>query len=518
MALNELDEIRDDAQRARLLREGVPGQQRGMDDLARRMGASSPQQGAALRAAPPADMSELKTRLTAPPPSVAPPMTPAAGYGPNSQVNMNPPQLTTREKLTYQNPADIAEAKARLSAKPAAAAPAPAVPPRNVPLNTGPAYNAGRAVGTVARVAGPALAGAGVVGGMGTYKIDDPDVDSSAGGTIRAVANGDFSGARRSLSKGALETGMDLAGSAAGAIDAVLPGQRATNALNSTLKSRFGDQLQIADPAALRAAVGLGERVTLTPDAQRRVAAGETAGVSNAKPTVAAPAAAPATQPQRASNVGSTSVAPQPRTIEGVATAASQPDSYRLGENAVEIIRPGGDQTVQVWRPDGSSHTVQSNDFYSGKVNSTIDQGARIRAAAGAAAERDAGQTETERKMSVEGVKGVAQQRVQNEGSLANQRLQNEGSLATANVRNDPKVIPPAPIKDVMGQPTGKTTPGYRLGEDGKSWVEMPVQGGAKAQPTAASIKKLQDNAKNPKALEAFKNEFGLDPMTYLKK
>lgn len=509
MALNELDEIRDDAQRARLLREGVPGQQRGVDDLARRMGGGSPQQGAALRAAPPADMSELKTRLTAPPPSAAPPMTPAAGYGPNSQVNMNPPQLTTREKLTYQNPDDIAEAKARLSAKPAAAAPAPAVPPRNVPLNTGPAYKAGRAVGTVARVAGPALAGAGVVGGMGTYKIDDPDVDSSASGTIRAVANGDFSGARRSLSKGALETGMDLAGSAAGAIDAVLPGQRATNALNSTLKSRFGDQLQIADPAALRAAVGLGDRVTLTPDAQRRVAAGETAGVSNAKPTVAAPA----TPAQRPSNAGSTTAAaPSPSTIAGVASA-SQPDSYRLGENAVEIIRPGGDQTVQVWRPDGSSHTVQSNDFYSGKVNSTIDQGSRIRAAAGAAAERDAGQTETERKIAVENVKGVAQQRVQNEGSLA---------VASAPARTATEVPPGTPQKDLMGNTTGYS-PSFQKQPDG-SWKAVPVQGMptvSKPKPKMADgdiLKAAQEQLKkNPGArdeINARLGSWGLQPLT----
>lgn len=499
----ELDEIRRDARTAQMLREGVPGQQRGMDQLRQRLTGVNPQLGEALRSQAPADMSELRTRLAPAPAPVAAPPTPAAGMGPNSQVNMNPEPRTFREKVTYQNPAANDELKARLKAAPEAAKP-PAVPPRNVPLNTAAtsprAYSAGQAVGKIARVAGPAAAGATVVSGMGNYQIDDPAVDSSAAGTIRAVADGDLAGAGRSLSKGALETGMDLAGSAAGVIDTVIPGQPATTALNKAIKSQFGDQVKIGDPAALRAAVGLGERVTLTPEAQRRVAAGETANVPNVQP----PAAAPAAPVQRPSSVGSPSAAPAPART--VAQAAANPDNYQLGVNAVEVIRPGGDHTVQVWRPDGSGHTVQANDFYSGRVNQTIDQVARTRAAAEAAAEREAGMTEAERKIAVENVKGVAQQRVAN-----------EGSLATAGVRNEPKTIPPAAVKDAMGQPTGKSTPGYRLSEDGKSWVEMPVQGQRPA-PTPATIAKLRANAKNPQALEEFKATFGLDPMTYLKK
>lgn len=106
------------------------------------------------------------------------------------------------------------------------------------------AYGAGKAVGVAARVAGPALAGADVVSHMNDYKINDPDVDSSAKGTWNALRQGDFGGAGRSLSKGALEAGMDLGNFVANAADLVVPGKApVSTAYNQMLRNQFGDQL-----------------------------------------------------------------------------------------------------------------------------------------------------------------------------------------------------------------------------------------------------------------------------------
>lgn len=448
-------------------------------------------QGNALRSQPPADMSELRARLAPAPVAPAPVAAPVYTAGPDGVSTSPPPERTLREKISYQNPAEQQALRERLTPQ----AKAPAVPPRNVPLNTenrmyNPAKNVG---GAVARVAGkvlPIAAGAGAISELGTHQINDPGVDSSVGGTINAVKKDwseaaaqptiagvlrhPFRNTEASLSKGALEAGMDVGGMAAGAADAVLPGQPVTKAYQGALKSQFGDQLKIADPVALRAAVGLGDRVQLTPDAQRRVAAGET----QRQPAVA-------TQTQRPSNAGSPSV---PRTIGQAAYTAQQPqNSYELGKNAVEVIRPGGDQSVQVWRPDGSSHTVASNDFYSGRTDQMINSGQRISDAARAAQEREAGTTDTERKIAVENVRGVAQQ-----------SEHSRGLIAAAEVRHDPKDIPPAPIKDMANNVTGYTH-SFEKQPDG-SWLARPAQG----LPTAG--RPANAAAAHAKAKEAVKN------------
>lgn len=96
------------------------------------------------------------------------------------------------------------------------------------------------AAGPLGRLAG----GGGVLANFNDYKINDPDVDSSAGGTFNALRNGDFSGAGRSLSKGALEAGMDLGSAAANTLDYVVPGKApVSTAYNKMLRSQFGDQL-----------------------------------------------------------------------------------------------------------------------------------------------------------------------------------------------------------------------------------------------------------------------------------
>lgn len=129
------------------------------------------------------------------------------------------------------------------------------------------ASRAGNLVGRGLRALGPAAGGAAVASGLGDYRIDDPSVDSSAMGTLRAVGQGDFAGAGRSLSKGALEAGMDLGSSAAKTADFFLPGTPAQTAYGNFLRGQFGDQLigpAGSAPAAGPAAAS-GPRMALPP-------------------------------------------------------------------------------------------------------------------------------------------------------------------------------------------------------------------------------------------------------------
>lgn len=116
----------------------------------------------------------------------------------------------------------------------------------------------GRVAGKAARVVGaaaPLAAGAEVVSHFNDYKIDDPSVDSSLRGTFNAVRAGDFSGAGRSLSKGALETGMDLGSAAANVADLFVPGKApVSTAYDGMLRDRFGSQLANKSPAAAASA------------------------------------------------------------------------------------------------------------------------------------------------------------------------------------------------------------------------------------------------------------------------
>lgn len=126
--------------------------------------------------------------------------------------------------------------------KPAGMTPPPAIDA----TPGGSAYRAGqklsegvRKLAPLARVAGAA----NMVGNFGSYKLAEDDVDSSAMGTIRHLADGEFGKVGRSLSKGAVETLMDLGGHAAGAVDTFLPGQPVGERYGKFLRGQFGDQL-----------------------------------------------------------------------------------------------------------------------------------------------------------------------------------------------------------------------------------------------------------------------------------
>lgn len=166
--------------------------------------------------------------------------------------------------------------------------PAPAATRPAAPAPTGRSYGAGKMVGGAIRRLGPAAAGAGVVSSFNDYKINGPEVDSSAAGTFDAVKRGDFAGAGRSLSKGALETAMDLGSAGAQAADFFVPGNApVSTAYDKFLRNQFGDQLAPAP--------GVGAQPAL--DAQPAVAA-------PAPTATAAPATAPAPAPNLAAPSG----------------------------------------------------------------------------------------------------------------------------------------------------------------------------------------------------------------------
>lgn len=140
-------------------------------------------------------------------------------------------------------------------------------------------YLAGRA-GALAnspggRVVGKLAGAAGVVSNFNDYKLDDPEVDSSATGTFNALKQGDFAGAGRSLGKGAIEAGMDLGSFAANTADVFVPGQPFSQGYNRLLKSQFGDQL--VDRTQPKAPAGPTKGATTplpfgAPDPNQRVA------------------------------------------------------------------------------------------------------------------------------------------------------------------------------------------------------------------------------------------------------
>lgn len=133
-------------------------------------------------------------------------------------------------------------------------------------------YAAGRGVQAVANspVGGlvkgalnpAAIAGSVAVGHFNDYKLNDPGVDSSLGGTLRAFVQdkkdqmalppGDpghlfttLPKTRASLGKGALETGMDLGSAVANVADLVVPGKAPISSwYDRKLRETFGDQLQ----------------------------------------------------------------------------------------------------------------------------------------------------------------------------------------------------------------------------------------------------------------------------------
>ena len=179
------------------------------------------------------------------------------------------------------------------------------------------AYGAGRVAATGLRAAGamgPALAGGQVINHFNDYKINDPSVDSSAGGTLRAAGNDigqgnwSFPATRASLGKGALEAGMDVGSAAANALDFIAPGKNSiSTAYGQSLRGTFGNQLQAAPGVAAGGAAP-------APAA----AGGAPAGAGSATPSSAS-GAYPEAGPIRAAMAGVDNSAPAgaPTSLRG---------------------------------------------------------------------------------------------------------------------------------------------------------------------------------------------------------
>jgi hypothetical protein len=85
---------------------------------------------------------------------------------------------------------------------------------------------AGRFAGAALRKAGPAGLGLDAALHMGDYKIQNPDnIDTSAAGTIRDLAKGEFGRAGTGLKRGLGEAAMDLGSVGANMLDYVVPGK-----------------------------------------------------------------------------------------------------------------------------------------------------------------------------------------------------------------------------------------------------------------------------------------------------
>lgn len=240
-----------------------------------------------------------------------PPKPPTPRVGPVTNPNVakgiaSAEGLAQSERLTAQlspgpEPLRGMPPAAARPAVPTAAAPAvstaapvtPAAPTAVPPATPGPAAPAtlrqrafgglGRSAATVvkgARAMAPAAAAVGAINHFNDYKIDDPETDSSAAGTWKSLRNGDWAGAGRSMSKGALETLMDIGSAAASAADLVVPGDAPVSTkYDRFLQDQFGSQL-------LRGS-GVGSASAPTPKPTALTAAA-------APPAAAAPEAPPA--------------------------------------------------------------------------------------------------------------------------------------------------------------------------------------------------------------------------------
>jgi len=87
--------------------------------------------------------------------------------------------------------------------------------------------------------------GTGALEHFNDYKLNDPDVDSSAMGTLRAFRDKGWDAGLASAGKGAIEAGMDLGSSVANLADYVVPGKApVSTAYNRMLRNHFGPLLQ----------------------------------------------------------------------------------------------------------------------------------------------------------------------------------------------------------------------------------------------------------------------------------
>ena len=156
------------------------------------------------------------------------------GGEPYGKAAARTPTLGTKEVLNNLEKAKKAEAaaKAAKTAKDVATGIEVAAP-------AGKLYNAARTVGSLARSAPQAVAASEVLGSLGSYKFQEPGLDTSVSGVYNAAKKGDYGQAWRNLYMGLPEAGMDLMRAGAGVGDIFVPGTPISDALDKRLKERW---------------------------------------------------------------------------------------------------------------------------------------------------------------------------------------------------------------------------------------------------------------------------------------
>jgi hypothetical protein len=159
------------------------------------------------------------------------------------------------------------------------------------------AYNVGEFAGKNRAVLGRGLgaaAGGYVISHFNDYKLNEPDVDSSATGTMKALGHGDFAAVGKSALKGLKETAMDVGSAAANLADYVIPGKAPVSTeYYKMLKEKFGDKL-IAHPSVIAQAAAAAPAPAAKPAPAAAPAAEAKPAPAATKPAVAQPAAKPA--------------------------------------------------------------------------------------------------------------------------------------------------------------------------------------------------------------------------------
>lgn len=157
--------------------------------------------------------------------------------------------------------APSAEAQAFRASQQAGAMRAPPKVPGNVSDVMSPRqaamYRRGQALADTGKKLAGGLRTSGLAAvaseGFNDYKMAG-DIDTSAGGTIGYLQNGEYGNAASSLGRGAVETGLDLASGVAGLGDIALRGQPLKNGLRNLVTDAFPTAFKTAGGQAVSTA------------------------------------------------------------------------------------------------------------------------------------------------------------------------------------------------------------------------------------------------------------------------
>lgn len=381
-----------------------------------------------------------------------------ANYSPNFTMGTPPPvdapNVQGMRRPPMANPTPVADALATEARAPT--------------LLGRAATGLGRAAGAGLRMLGPSAAGADVVSHFNDYKINDPSTDSSARGTWNALKSGDLAGFGRSLSKGALETGMDLGSAAANVADYVVPGKApVSTAYNQMLHNQFGSQLTDQSSAAPQQ--------------------GPPTSLAGTPPAAALPNIMPPQPPPGGPLTPTDSMNPPGRAVDGVpgirrVDAPGQNPLYTDGSNVrgpsvvgndMGAIQRGADAEHRLglakmgMQDRGDANYYTSGAGRNGPTSSGVDTGGYGLDHAGAA-RKGGGDIEAlarSGKLSGAGLGAVVQARGQDQSAAVSERGQDVGA-ETARMQNNTAAWGHQLTADVGMRGQDGTLMGHRMAND----------------------------------------------------